>query len=173
MAPAAPVAAKAAPAENGETPKPVRSATPPVDAPAAKAAPTADSAAPKTGSAFDGDWFGLTRRLNGAVKQLASLCELAGHAPGMLSLRLPEAHKGLLDGFGDKLRLAICEQIGKDTRIDIELGRTQGDSPAEITARAKAERQSEAEAAIYADPFVQALIEQGGGTVTDIHPLQQ
>jgi DNA polymerase-3 subunit gamma/tau len=143
------------------------------DAPAAKAAPTADSAAPKTGSAFDGDWFGLTRRLNGAVKQLASLCELAGHAPGMLSLRLPEAHKGLLDGFGDKLRLAICEQIGKDTRIDIELGRTQGDSPAEITARAKAERQSEAEAAIYADPFVQALIEQGGGTVTDIHPLQQ
>jgi DNA polymerase-3 subunit gamma/tau len=141
--------------------------------PSAKAAPTTDSAAPKTGSAFDGDWFGLTRRLNGAVKQLASLCELAGHAPGVLSLRLPEAHKGLLDGFGDKLRLAICEQIGKDTRIDIELGRTQGDSPAEITARAKAERQSEAEAAIYADPFVQALIEQGGATVTDIHPLQQ
>ncbi len=160
-------------------PKPA--ATAPVETPRApeseapRPAPVPTSPPPGTAAdgGFDGDWFGLTRRLNGAVKQLASLCELTSHAPGVLGLRLPEAHKGLLDGFGDKLRLAIREQLGSETRVDIELGRTQGDSPAEITARAKAARQSEAEASIYADPFVQAMIEQGGATISDIQPLQQ
>jgi DNA polymerase-3 subunit gamma/tau len=138
---------------------------------AVQIAPAAQTT-PSEGS-FDGDWFGLTRRFSGAVKQLASLCELTAHGRGQLSLRLPEAHKGLLDGFGDKLRAAIRDQLGSDWRVDIALGQTQGDSPAEVTARAKAARQSEAEAAIYDDPFVQTMMREGGATILDIQPLQQ
>jgi len=158
----------------------VRAAAP-APAPAAAAvpeaapAPAADRSAPQPAapeSRFDGDWFSLTRRLNGAVKQLASLCELVGHAPGELRLRLPEAHKGLLDGFGDKLRAALREQLGAATRVDISLGQTRGDSPAEVTTRARAARQREAEAAIHADPFVQTMIAECGATISDIQPLQ-
>jgi len=164
------------------TPEPdTRQAAIPTPAPASYAAaaptpgtvpttPADDRSAPEY--RFDGDWFSLTRRLNGAVKQLASLCELVGHAPGELRLRLPEAHKGLLDGFGDKLRAALREQLGAATRVDISLGQTRGDSPAEVTTRARAARQREAEAAIHADPFVQTMIAECGATISDIQPLQ-
>ena len=121
--------------------------------------------------AFDGDWYALTQRLNGGVKQLAALCELVGHDADSLRLRLPDDKKSLLDGLGDKLRLALRELLGERTRIEFVFGTTGGGAPAEIVARRKAERQSEAEAAIYGDPFVQTLMRDFDATVSNIKPI--
>ena len=121
--------------------------------------------------AFDGDWFALSRRLTGGVKQLAALCELAEHGPAYLKLRLPGDKKSLLDSLGDKLKAALRELVGATARIEFELGATSGAAPAEIVAQQKAVRQAEAEAAIMDDPFVQTLVRDFDATVTNIKPI--
>ncbi len=120
---------------------------------------------------FDGDWFALSQRLNGGVKQLAALCELADHGPAKLTLRLPGDKKSLLDSLGDKLKTSLRELLGPQARIEFELGATSGAAPAEIVAQKKAVRQAEAEAAIMDDPFVQTLVRDFDATVTNIKPI--
>jgi DNA polymerase-3 subunit gamma/tau len=120
---------------------------------------------------FDGDWFAFTRHLHGGVKQLAALCELTQHGPACLRLRLPEDKKSLVDSLGDKLRAAIRERLGESFRVEFEFGATLGTAPAEVVAKQKAERQSQAEAAIYGDPFVQAMMRDFDATVTNIKPI--
>jgi DNA polymerase-3 subunit gamma/tau len=120
---------------------------------------------------FDGDWYALSGRLTGGIKQLAALCELADHGPDRLRLRLPGDKKSLLDSLGEKLRGALRELLGPAVRIEFVLGETSGDAPAEIVARKKAVRQAEAEAAVMDDPFVQALVRDFDATVSNIKPI--
>ena len=129
------------------------------------------AASTRAATGFDGDWHALAGRLQGGVRQLAAFCELAGHEPGRLRLRLPEDHKSLLASLGDKLRAALREQLGADWRIDIELGATGGSAPAEVQARNKAERQRQAEAIIAADPFIQTLIGEFDASISAIKPI--
>jgi DNA polymerase-3 subunit gamma/tau len=140
----------------------------PVESAAARAEP---APAPVQPAAFDGNWFALSQRLNGGVKQLAALCELAEHGPGLLKLRLPGDKKSLLDSLGDKLKTALRELLGPNACIEFELGATTGAAPAEIVAQKKAVRQAEAEAAIMDDPFVQTLVRDFDATVTNIKPI--
>jgi DNA polymerase-3 subunit gamma/tau len=117
------------------------------------------------------DWIGLTGRLTGGVKQLASHCTVLEQTPKLLRLRLPEAQKPLLESFGDKLRATLRERLGDKMRIEFEFGDTAGASPAQIAAREQARRLAEAEAAIEADPFVQTVLRQFDAKVTQIKPL--
>jgi DNA polymerase-3 subunit gamma/tau len=126
------------------------------------------NAAPST---FDGDWFAFTRGLSGGIKQLAAQCELARHDAHVLTLRLPEDKRSLVDSLGDKLRAAIRERLGEGMRTEFEFGATQGAAPAERVARERAALQSQAEAAIYSDPFVQAMLRDFDATVTNIKPI--
>jgi len=123
-------------------------------------------------TAFDGDWLTLAIGLNGLIGQLASACELIEHGPNLLKLRLPESQKSLLTGFGEKLKAALQEKLGPGLKVEFQFGATQGSAPAEVAARNKAERQAEAEAAIQRDPFVQAVVQELDGKVTQIEPLQ-
>ncbi|MBI5936655.1 MAG: DNA polymerase III subunit gamma/tau [Betaproteobacteria bacterium] len=150
-------------------------ATPRANAAVAAAAPSQADNAPVAvqGGHFDGDWPALASTLNGVIGQLASACELLEHNPTLLRLRLPEAQKGLLDGFGDKLKAALREKLGGGIKVEIAFGATQGSAPAEIAARHKAERQAEAETAIQNDPFVQAVVKEFDGRITQIQPLSQ
>ena len=171
FAPAWDTARPASTARPGPASAPIRqqdaAPPPPAPGPAAASAP-----ALRAGPAgFDGDWFALSRRLNGGVRQLAALCELAGHGPDLLRLRLPGDKKSLLDSLGDKLRGALRELLGPAVRIEFELGETTGAAPAEIVAQQKAVRQSEAEAAIMDDPFVQTLVRDFDATVSHIKPI--
>ncbi|HEX8980561.1 MAG TPA: DNA polymerase III subunit gamma/tau [Parasulfuritortus sp.] len=137
-----------------------------------QAVPEPARPAPNSGPEdFDGDWFALTQRLNGGVKQLAAQCELAGHGPGLIRLRLSGDRKSLLDSLGDKLRAALTDLLGSRLQVEFELGATSGDAPAEIVARQKAERQAQAETDVNNDPFVQALVRDFDATVTHIKPI--
>jgi len=155
-------AQRPAPRNAPETPRPAE---------AEPETPAARPDSPAQSADFDGDWFALSRRLTGGVKQLAALCELAEHGPSLLKLRLPGDKKSLLDSLGDKLKAALRELIGPAARIEFELGETSGAAPAEIVAQQKAFRQSEAEAAVMDDPFVQTLVRDFDATVTNIKPI--
>ena len=164
--PAIPTAAMPSTA-NAPTPSP---------APSAHAAPThvaPTHVAPTHAAPFDGNWFTLSQRLNGGLKQLASQCELVAHDAHSLTLRLPDSARPLLGSLGGKLTLALRDLLGSTIKIDIQLGATQGSAPAEVLTRQKNERQSTAEAEIYADPTVQTLMRDFNATVIDISPLNK
>ena len=121
---------------------------------------------------FDGNWRRLAEGLPGLVRQLAMQCELAGHDPRNLRLRLPEGQQTLLAGFGDKLKAALAERLGAAVRVEIEVVAQAGEaSPAAVRAREQAGRQNEAEAAIRQDPFVQTLVRECEATINNIRPL--
>jgi DNA polymerase-3 subunit gamma/tau len=123
------------------------------------------------GKGLESDWRALAESLPGLVRQLAMQCELVSHAGHGVKLRLPEAQKSLLASFGDKLRDALAEKLGGMIKLDVELVADTRASPAAARAREQASRQSDAEAAIQGDPFIQALVRDCDATVNNIRPL--
>ncbi len=175
----APHAATAAPAPRAASltaaappratvPTPSRSAAPALAA-AAPAAPRAaqpasDAAAPAV--AFDGDWPALVARLKvaGLVKELAQRSELVAAEGDHFRLRAPL--KTLIEaGTVEKLKAALAVTLGRAVRVTAEVGNTTGPTAAGIAAQASAERQRQAEEAIYGDPFVRELIDNFGASV--------
>ncbi len=135
----------------------------PIPAPATAAEPAAVGAL---------DWLALTERLSGGAKQLALHCSVAEYSANKLRLRLAEAHKPLLESFGDKLRVLLREALGESLRLEFEFGDTAGSSPAQVTARQQAARMAEAQAAIRDDPFVQAVFQRDpNAAITRIEPV--
>ncbi len=117
------------------------------------------------------DWIGITRGLTGGIKQLAAQCSVVACTPEALRLRLAEAHRPLLESFGEKLRGALRDRLGATMRIEFEFGDTGGAAPAQVAERERTRRQAEAEAAIQADPFVRSVLDAFGGRITQIKPL--
>ncbi len=149
---------------------------PRASAPAARSAPDASNsaraaaaAAPAHSSAavpFDGDWPALVGRLKvaGLVKELANRSELVSHEGDAMKLRVPL--KTLLDaGTLDKLKAAVSQALGRPIRLSAEVGTTAGPTAAGIAEQARADRQRQAEEAIYADPFVRELLDNFGASV--------
>lgn len=127
------------------------------------------------GVSFDGDWRRLVDQLKlGLARALAQHCELVSHDSNVFDLRVPEAHKHLLDlNYQEKLRSAMQQHFGHQIRLKFEIGGT-GDTPAAQISREKAEIQSAAETAIQQDGFVQALVRDFGAQIipSSIKPLQ-
>ncbi len=139
-------------------------------APAPRAtAPAAAAKAPArvaVEAAFDGDWPALVARLKvgGLVKELATRSELVSHEGDAMKLRVPL--KTLLDaGALDKLKAAVSQALGRTVRLTAEVGTTAGPTAAGIAERARAEKQRQAEEAIYGDPFVRELLDNFGASV--------
>jgi DNA polymerase-3 subunit gamma/tau len=170
---AAPLVAQApsrthAPASRGTAAAP--RGTPPASAPAAAGPPA------QAPVAFDGDWPALVGRLKvvGLVKELASRSELVAYEGDVLKLRVPL--KTLLDaGALDKLKSAVSAALGRPIRLVADVGTTAGPTAAGIAEQARAEKQRQAEEAIYADPFVRELIDNFGASVdpASIRPKDQ
>ena len=89
------------------------------------------------------------------------------------SLKLRVPLKTLLEaGAVDKLKAAVETALGRSIRLSTELGSTTGPTAAGLASEANAERQRQAEEAIYGDPFVRELIDNFGASVdpTSIRP---
>jgi DNA polymerase-3 subunit gamma/tau len=122
--------------------------------------------APPAPAAFDGDWPALVRRLPvaGLVKELAQRSELIATDANSMKLRVPL--KTLLDaGALDKLKAAVSAALGRPIKLTAEIGSTSGPTAAGVAEQVRAEKQRQAEEAIYADPFVRELIENFGASV--------
>ncbi|KFX30061.1 DNA polymerase III subunit gamma/tau [Ralstonia solanacearum] len=143
---AAPVPAKAA------APEPVAAATPP------------DLSASGL-TAFDGDWPTLAAGLplRGLAQQLAHQSELTAVEGATVRLRVPlpaltEA------GVVERLEAALTERFGMPVRVACDIGAARATAAA-VDAEQRAQRQRDAEDAIAADPFVQALVRDFAATV--------
>ncbi|MBL8540727.1 MAG: DNA polymerase III subunit gamma/tau [Betaproteobacteria bacterium] len=123
------------------------------------------------------DWpaFVKSLRMGGMAGMLAQHTELAACADGRLELRVPEAHKHLMEkAYQEKLRAVLKERCGSALRaVEISVGSSGGSTPAELDARNRQARQAEAIAAIEGDPFVRELVEDLGGRIVpdSIRPL--
>jgi DNA polymerase-3 subunit gamma/tau len=135
--------------------------------PAGAASPAPAAAARPASS--DDPW---TRRiealkLEGMVRQLARHCGLAAEANGQVLLVLDARARHL---HNEERRAAIEHafslEAGRAVQVTIELGPgAVNDSPAALEERRLIERQRDAEAAIEADPEVQAFKQQFGAVV--------
>ena len=122
------------------------------------------------------DWPAIVAslKLGGMARMLADQCELKSHDGNTMLLGLAEAHKHLLDKtYQDKLVTALKQKFGEQLKVQIELGAASGQSPVEVRARAKAEKQAEAVAAIESDPFIRDLVDQFDARIdpSTIQPL--
>jgi len=170
-APPAPRAAalQAGAAARTSAPVPPRAAkTAPAAAPAAVPSPraAATEAEAKAATAFDGDWPALVARLKlgGLARELAQRSELVSADGDHFRLRAPI--RALIEaGSVEKLKLALEAALGRPVRVGVEVGATTGPTAAGVDAKAQAERQRQAEEAIYADPFVRELMTSFGASV--------
>ena len=134
-----------------------------VPQPPAPSVPRAEATAPVD---FDGDWPALVARLKvgGLVKELAQRSELVAAQGDHFRLRAPL--KTLIEaGTVDKLKAALEAALGRTVRVTAEVGSTTGPTAAGLAEKASAERQRQAEEAIYGDPFVRELIDNFGASV--------
>jgi DNA polymerase-3 subunit gamma/tau len=124
----------------------------------------------------DQDWPSIVAdlKLGGMARMLADQCELKSFDGSAMCLGLAEAHKHLLDKiYQEKLEAALRQKFGAQLKVKFEVGAVSGQSPVEVRARAKAEKQAEAVAAIETDPFIRDLVEQFDARVdpASIQPL--
>ena len=163
---AAPLVAQPAARTSAPAPRPGAAAPRPAPAASAGASATATAGPAAAAVPFDGDWPALVGRLKvaGLVKELANRSELVSHDGDAMKLRVPL--KTLLDaGTLDKLKAAVSQALGRPIRLSAEVGSTAGPTAAGIAEQARADRQRQAEEAIYADPFVRELLDNFGASV--------
>jgi DNA polymerase-3 subunit gamma/tau len=116
------------------------------------------------------DWAQLLVELKvgGMARMLAQHSELAAWDGQALQLRVPEAHKHLLEKpYREKLQAALEEHFARRLRIDFVLGQPTGQTPAELEDRARQARQEAAVQAIDRDPFVRELVESFDARVVE------
>jgi DNA polymerase-3 subunit gamma/tau len=165
------------------TPTPIAPGTRPPAAAAAPvpASPAASASAPRAVGAeaaagFDGDWPALVARLpvQGMPRQLAAQAQLLDASDDHFRLRV--AHKLLADANNiERLRNAIAQHFGRPVRLTVDVGATNGPTAAGIAAQARADRQKQAEQAIYNDPTVRQMIENFGAQIDpdSIRPVDE
>lgn len=113
-------------------------------------------------------WNALLARLglNGIVYNIASHCELRGRAGTTFQFVLDADNAGLYNpGHAEKLRLALENYFAQSLVVEVEPAKLQRESPAQIAARQKQERQREAVVAIENDAQLQSLIARFDGVL--------
>lgn len=121
------------------------------------------------------DWHALLPDLGlkGLINELASNCVLKEHKNNKFELLLAPGCKQLLS---DKVLFGLTEALqklfGPDTKVDIQIGRSENESPAQTRERKSQEKQSSAIASMESDPFVQGLKETFGAEldVSSVEP---
>ncbi len=140
--------------------------------------PKASPAVATTVSGEIRDWHSVVSGLDlgGIARQLANNCLLDSWSDGRLALKLDPAHKHLwVDSSEQRLRRALEGHLGCAIKLDIRVEQPTAETPAERQARARSERQKEAEGTIAQDPLVQAMEEQFSATVVpgSVKPIDE
>jgi DNA polymerase-3 subunit gamma/tau len=115
---------------------------------------------------FDGDWAGLARSmsLGGFARQFMDQSELLGVSGDVFHVRVPI--KALAEGpASGKVTEALSQRFGRPIRLKIEVGAVTGVTAAGLAEQDRSQRLAQARASIEADPFVQTLVQDFGGSI--------
>lgn len=143
--------------------------------PPAAGAPIVGGAAPDAtlAAAFAaGDWRTVVRGLGlgGLVREFAQHCEWVGCTDELLTLRLSDTHRHLLDmnrGAVERVQDQLASALARPLKIRIDVGAIAGETPAQRDEIERRARHAEAVAALESDPFVRELIERFDATLVE------
>ena len=120
----------------------------------------------QTSSQFAGDWPALARvlTLSGIARQCVDRSSLVSFDHDGFVLRAPI--RAMTEApLVAKIRDALTAHFGRPIRVSILSGEVEGPTVAGIDSAEQAQRLSQAQAVIQADPFVQALIQDFGAQI--------
>jgi DNA polymerase-3 subunit gamma/tau len=138
-------------------------AAPPHPQESNRVAPSAGLVAAVTLPDDAANWPAFVARLTlpPIAAQLAAQTELKSIKGNVLTLALPAAHKHLADkAYSDKLKAALDQATGRRWLLAFEVGAAAETSLAAQEKRARAEQQSQTEAAFRDEPFVRDVLER-------------
>jgi DNA polymerase III subunit gamma/tau len=134
---------------------------------------TLPAAVPLNAIGFDGDWpaLAITLPLKGISYQLAFNSELMAVEGKTLKLNVAVQMYTDVAQIA-KLKAALAERLGTEIDVLVEVGPVKR-TAAVLDTIERAKRQREAELEIGADPFVQSLIREFGGSIVpgSVRPL--
>ena len=139
---------------------------PPVASGARSAEPAKEEPAP--------DLNALIERMqpSGVTRMVFDNCQLAAHANGRWQLVLAEEHEVLLrEDSRASVQDLVSEYMGREVRVEIVIGKPEGETPGERRRRLDAARQRDAERAVASDETVQSLLRVFDGRVGSVQPL--
>jgi len=153
-------------------PAPVPLKTMPVKAPETKAmpvttetiSPIAESAVIQTSNQYEyiHDWAALLQQLDlaGMAKQFALNCTIYEQSEHKIILKVDEQHAKMLnDRLKIQIELALQKHFNSKIRLQIDIGKTEQETPAAADKRVTASKQQAAEEALMGDKnvhFIQA-----------------
>jgi len=114
------------------------------------------------------DWAALLAalELDGPTRMLAQNCVLLSRAPGLLQLQLDPRQQGARTrSREEKLAQALSRHLGETLRLEIEVGASVAETPAQAGERQSQEALAAARAQLLAEPTVQALQERFAATI--------
>jgi len=120
----------------------------------------------QTSAQFAGDWPALARvlTLSGIARQCVDRSSLVSFDHDGFVLRAPI--RAMTEApLVAKIRDALTAHFGRPIRVSILSGEVEGPTVAGIDSAEQAQRLSQAQAVIQADPFVQALIQDFGAQI--------
>jgi len=122
-------------------------------------------------------WAGIVERFGftGVARQVAAECEIERWDAEHIELRLSKTQERWLEkGYGERIKAALRKQFGDTLQVTIRVGVPNGNSPAAMAERDRAQQQAQAVAEIEQDPFVRDLVDNFGAHVNEdsIKPIQ-
>ncbi|MCY4451239.1 MAG: DNA polymerase III subunit gamma/tau [Immundisolibacterales bacterium] len=155
-------------------PAPASISPPAPDFAAAPAATPTPDPEPEPGSEIvQSAWSMVCARLGlkGVARQLAANCTVRRHSRGTVELDLSSEQAQLLNsGTRARLESALSEYLGEPTRLRVNVGIREDESPAERDRREEQERIEQASRDLGAVPDYQDLLERFEGNTTSILP---
>ena len=144
-------------------------AAPLASAPAVAAAPAIEPApTPVVDSA---DWHAILEQLDvgGLARSLAQHCEMISFAGDVMRLRLAPGHRQLLltSAPADKLQSALSGRFGRQIRLQVDLGETVGETPAQRMEADRLVRHAQALESLEQDGFVREVIDIFDATLNE------
>ena len=123
----------------------------------------------ETGTASDWRELIASLKLGGMVRELAQHCEWIGVEDNALRLRLSPTHKSLLINKSpqEKLQVELAAHFGRPLKLQIEVARIEGETPAQRLHLEQQERHNRAVSALEQDGFVRDMIDMFDATLNE------